>query len=157
MSKYLEFKQVPFKGKTKRFEVISKSSVGLCKECYGKGWKTKDENNGIFDCDICKGTGKTDIILGRISWYGAWRQYIFSPAFETYWNKDCLNEIQLFLINLMFQRRLERNPKLLDKLKKQPKTGVKEKILTCTCPYGGGASREPDENSDCEIHGKNKL
>lgn len=77
MSKYLEFKQVPYEGKTKRFEVISK-------------------NHGYS--------------LGRISWLGKWRQYVFSPAFETVWNKDCLNDIQLFLDNLMFQRRIERNP-----------------------------------------------
>ena len=68
MSKYLEFKQVPYEGKTKRFEVISKSH----------GYS-----------------------LGRISWYGAWRQYIFSPAFKTVWNRDCLKDIQDFLQQLM--------------------------------------------------------
>lgn len=68
MSKYLEFKQVPYNGKTKRFEVISK-------------------NHGYS--------------LGRISWYGNWRQYIFSPVFETIWNKDCLKDIQDFLQKLM--------------------------------------------------------
>lgn len=30
----------------------------------------------------------------------------------------------------------------------------KQKSKICTCPYGGGASREPDINSDCEIHGQ---
>lgn len=87
MTKYLEFKQVPFKGKTKRFEVISK-------------------NNGYS--------------LGRISWYGAWRQYTFSPAFETIWNKDCLKDIQDFLENLMIERKMERNPKILEKIKMKP-------------------------------------
>ena len=72
-SKYLEFKQIPYEGKTKRFEVISKKHCG--------------------------------IILGRISWYGAWRQYIFSPAFETVWNRDCLKDIQDFLQQLMDERK----------------------------------------------------
>lgn len=78
MSKYLEFKQVPFKGKTKRFEVISK--------LHGYS-------------------------LGRISWYGQWRQYVFSPAFETVWNKDCLKDIQDFLNNLMIERKLNNRSK----------------------------------------------
>lgn len=43
--------------------------------------------------------------LGRISWYGAWRQYTFSPAFETIWNKDCLKDIQDFLQQLMDERK----------------------------------------------------
>lgn len=73
MSKYLEFKRVPYEGKTKRFEVISK-------------------NHGYS--------------LGRISWYGAWRQYAFSPAFETVWNKDCLKDIENFLNSLMVERKL---------------------------------------------------
>lgn len=71
MSKYISFEQVPFKGKTKRFEIISKSSGD---------------------------------ILGRVSWYGAWRQYVFSPSFETIWNKDCLKDIQDFLIKLMQEK-----------------------------------------------------
>ena len=29
MSKYLEFEEVPFKGKTKRFNVVSKSSYDI--------------------------------------------------------------------------------------------------------------------------------
>jgi hypothetical protein len=71
-SKYLEFKQVPYEGKTKRFEVMS------VKHGYS---------------------------LGRISWYGAWRQYTFSPAFETVWNKDCLKDIENFLQQLMDERK----------------------------------------------------
>jgi hypothetical protein len=44
--------------------------------------------------------------LGRISWYGPWRQYTFSPAFKTVWNKDCLNDISTFLQQLMDERKL---------------------------------------------------
>lgn len=105
MSKYLEFQQIPFKGKTKRFEVISKRSIGVCPECNGLGFKAEEKNHAIFTCPTCKGTGKTDIILGRISWYRAWRQYTFSPAFETIWNRECLKDVQDFLQQLMDERK----------------------------------------------------
>lgn len=72
MSKYLEFKEIPFEGKTKRFEVISKSS------------------------------GYT---LARIQWYPQWQQYVFSPAYPTHWNKDCLNDVQSFINNLMLEQK----------------------------------------------------
>lgn len=73
MSDYLEFQQVMnFKGKTKRFEVISK-------------------NQGFS--------------IGRIQWYSSWRQYCFSPAFETVWNRTCLKDIQDFLQQLMNERK----------------------------------------------------
>jgi len=72
MSEYLEFKQVSYEGKTKRFEVIS------VKHRYS---------------------------LGRISWLGSWRQYVFSPAFETIWNRECLKDIQDFLQQLMDERK----------------------------------------------------
>lgn len=68
MSKYLEFEEIPFKGKTKRFEILSKQSK---------------------------------YVLGRIYWYPQWRQYIFSSSYETIWNKDCLNDINIFLQKLM--------------------------------------------------------
>jgi hypothetical protein len=72
MSEYLIFKPISYEGKTKRFEVISKS------------WGA---------------------MLGRISWYNAWRQYTFSPSTNTIWNKDCLKDIQEFLIKLMQERK----------------------------------------------------
>jgi len=72
MSKYLMFREVPYKGKTKRFTVVSRNSGGT---------------------------------LGRISWYSPWRQYCFSPVFETVWNKDCLKDIQDFLQYLMDERK----------------------------------------------------
>ncbi|MFA5048544.1 MAG: hypothetical protein WC516_05985 [Patescibacteria group bacterium] len=78
MNKFLEFKQVPYEGKTKRFEVMS------VKHGYS---------------------------LGRISWYGSWRQYVFSPAFETIWNKDCLKDIQDFLKTLMREHKLNNRSK----------------------------------------------
>lgn len=39
-------------------------------------------------------------IIGTVNWYGAWRQYCFSPAYQTIWNNDCLNIIKEFLDNL---------------------------------------------------------
>ena len=76
MSKYIEFIQVPFKGKTQRYEIVSNT---------------------------------TGNVLGRISWYGAWRQYTFSPAFETIWNKDCLKDVQDFLKQLMYERKIQKD------------------------------------------------
>lgn len=67
MSKYLEFKEIPFEGKAEKFEVISKNHR---------------------------------YVLGRISFYPQWLQYVFSPSSETIWNKDCLNDIQKFLDKL---------------------------------------------------------
>lgn len=75
MSKYLEFRQVPFKGKTKRFHVISKSS---------------------------------NDIIGKISWYAKWRQYTFTPTYNTIWNKDCLNDIRDFINRLMEERKFDK-------------------------------------------------
>lgn len=72
MSKYLIFDQIPFKGKTKRFEIISKHS---------------------------------GYVLGRIAWYNAWRQYTFSPTSKTVWNRDCLEDINNFLQQLMDERK----------------------------------------------------
>jgi len=71
-NKYLNFVEVPFEGKTKRFDVFSKSSGDL---------------------------------LARIQYYPQWRQYVFSPAYPTHWNTDCLMTIQLFINHLNDQRK----------------------------------------------------
>jgi len=106
MSKYLDFLEIPFKGKTKRFEVISKSSIGTCLNCTGKGWCTIEKNAAVFDCVECNGTGKTDVVLGRIQWYPQWRQYTFSPGYPTIWNRECMNDIIFFIDNLMKDRKV---------------------------------------------------
>lgn len=108
MSKYIEFKQIPFKGKTKRFEIVSKTSFEECKKCLENYYATSNwciGNKYFKGCDDCHGTGKAPIILGRIQWYSPWRQYTFSPAYPTVWNKDCLNTINEFIINLMEERK----------------------------------------------------
>lgn len=59
-------------------------------------------------------TGKTDIyeilskksgdILGRIKWYGPWRQYCFFPTAQTVFNNGCMKDIIDFIDNLMRQK-----------------------------------------------------
>ena len=108
MSKYLEFKEIPFKGKTKRFEVVSKTRFEGCIDCKKSGRiRTGTEDVGIhIGCLSCFGTGETPIILGRIQWYSQWRQYTFSPGFPTTWNRDCLKDVQDFLQQLMDNRKI---------------------------------------------------
>jgi len=36
-------------------------------------------------------------LLGRVGWYGAWRQYTFSPSGATIFNSSCLSALQVFL------------------------------------------------------------
>lgn len=40
------------------------------------------------------------IELGKIKWYGAFRQFAFYPAGNTYWSKGCLEIINKFLKKL---------------------------------------------------------
>ena len=35
----------------------------------------------------------SDVPIGRLAWYGAWRQYTFFPGPDTTFNSDCLNDI----------------------------------------------------------------
>ena len=64
VNKYLEFKVIEQKPKTKVIAVISKLH----------GYK-----------------------LGIVKWYGPWRQYCFFPSAETVFNKNCLDDIILFM------------------------------------------------------------
>lgn len=48
---------------------------------------------------------KTQEILGTISWYGPWRQYVFWPHDNTVWSADCLTTVDGFLCGLMDARR----------------------------------------------------
>lgn len=36
-------------------------------------------------------------VLGRIRWYGAWRQFCFYPEGNTIWNTGCLADVQSFI------------------------------------------------------------
>lgn len=48
---------------------------------------------------------KTGYLLGKIRWYGSWRQYAFFPQPDTIWNVDCLQEIKGAIARLMEDRR----------------------------------------------------
>ena len=39
---------------------------------------------------------KSEHLLGRIHWWGPWRQYVFSPEVGTVFNRGCLNDIARF-------------------------------------------------------------
>jgi len=61
-----------------------------------------------------KDTGKTKVfsikskhgyVLGFISWYSGWRRYIFKPSNETIFDVKCLEEIILFINELMTNRK----------------------------------------------------
>jgi len=43
--------------------------------------------------------------IGTIYWYGPWRQYVFDPWRDTIWNRDCLEDVQKFLNELMNERK----------------------------------------------------
>ena len=59
-------------------------------------------------------TGKTEIwniiskssefILGRVKWYGPWRQYCFFPSPHTVFNHTCMMDINDFIKKLMSDR-----------------------------------------------------
>lgn len=48
-------------------------------------------------------------LLGRIFWYGPWRQYVFEPLDGTLWSRGCLGEIKQFLTELMEERNAKQN------------------------------------------------
>jgi hypothetical protein len=48
---------------------------------------------------------KSQIILGTISWYSHWRQYIFSPWKEVIFSEGCLKDIADFIKQLMDERK----------------------------------------------------
>jgi hypothetical protein len=49
-------------------------------------------------------------LLGRIKWFGRWRQYAFFPYQGCVFNRDCLTEIAAFTQQLMDQRKTKRRP-----------------------------------------------
>lgn len=50
-----------------------------------------------------KRNGRT---LGLIKWFNRWRKYTFEPEPETVWDESCLNDIVIFISNLMKERKL---------------------------------------------------
>lgn len=47
----------------------------------------------------------TQYSLGYIRWYGSWRQYCFYPANETVFDRKCLQDIIIFIQELMDKRK----------------------------------------------------
>ena len=72
-------------------------------------------NSQYLEFDLVGDTGKTTIwnilskssgfILGKVKWYGPWRQYSFFPTAETIFNKECMKDISSCIGILMDERR----------------------------------------------------
>lgn len=45
------------------------------------------------------------IVIGHVSWWGAWRKYAFFPNAGTLFEEDCLRDIATFLGQRMADRR----------------------------------------------------
>jgi hypothetical protein len=43
--------------------------------------------------------------IGVVKWYGAWRQYCFFPAPDTIYSTGCLDNIAVFMSELMQERK----------------------------------------------------
>lgn len=46
-----------------------------------------------------------EILLGVISWHGAWWKYVFHPEGSTFFDADCIKEIASFIDNEMKLKR----------------------------------------------------
>ena len=54
-------------------------------------------------------TKSGDVDLGVIKWYGPWRQYTFFPDDNTIFSKGCMSDINLFIEELMNQRKIKKS------------------------------------------------
>lgn len=64
-----------------------------------------DRKTGIWQ--VC--SRSSGAILGRIKWYGAWRQFCFFPEPLTIFNTGCMDDISEFIAERMEARRLARS------------------------------------------------
>ena len=48
-------------------------------------------------------------LLGRVQWFGRWRQYVFVPQPETLFNSGCLDDLREFIGEQMLDRSIRRN------------------------------------------------
>lgn len=51
---------------------------------------------------------RASALLGRIKWFGRWRQYCFFPEGDTIFNRGCLDDIASFISEQMQWRERER-------------------------------------------------
>ena len=49
-----------------------------------------------------------NIIIGKILWWGGWRQYIFAPNENTIYERQCLKDISDFLNKLLEERKIKK-------------------------------------------------
>jgi len=59
-----------------------------------------EKQKGRKTVDYIIVSNSSDTILGWVNYHNHWRQHVFTPASETIWNKDCLDNISEFLGNL---------------------------------------------------------
>ena len=52
---------------------------------------------GTTTCRWAIHSKRGKVLLGTVSWYAAWRCYVFHPAPLTLFNTGCLEQIALFL------------------------------------------------------------
>lgn len=83
MSKYVEMREKPAKGKTRIFQVFSKDG------------ELPNFNTGEI---------KLGHFLGEIKWFGPWRRYCLFPTVNTVWDSKCLPEVNKFIDDLMRAR-----------------------------------------------------
>lgn len=62
--------------------------------------------------------------LGRVAWFGRWRQYTFDPAPSTTFNNACLTDLAAFLAEVNAAHRKVRSVDLFDSSGVMPPTGM---------------------------------
>lgn len=76
--------RVPFRQEAARFEYIHFVEVD------------RKPKTAVYSCRNNTSRGE----IGRVQWYGAWRQYCFFPAPNTAFSAGCLADIESFLKQL---------------------------------------------------------
>ncbi|MBK5202150.1 MAG: hypothetical protein JJE45_00310 [Prolixibacteraceae bacterium] len=68
-----------------------------------KGYNKKTKTIAVIN----KSSG---YLLAYIEWYGAWRQYCFTPnlEFDTVWNNTCLKDVLEVIDMLMKERQIDK-------------------------------------------------
>ena len=79
--------------------------------------RTINYNSKFMEFEQVGDTGKTEIwdvlsrssgfVLGKIRWYGPWRQYCFFPSGNSVFNNGCMGDIVNVIKILMKERRME--------------------------------------------------
>lgn len=80
------------------------------------GYRKRQEGKPHLDFILKNDTGKTCTwwvesthptipVLGRITWYWAWRRYIFYPEEGTFFDAECLVTIATFMAKEMKKRK----------------------------------------------------